>query len=838
VSTFLIDVTHTLIRGLRFWKTFWIDATNDETIKFSYQTIAGYPEAAASGVKDMASVIHWLSEMDSNWLLIFDNADGEPSMVSEYLPSGDRGNVLITSRNPGMKHNVSGGAWIEVEDMAEEDAISLLLEAASLDNTSEKLRQASKPIVKELCFLPLAVDQAGAAIAGGLCDMDDYLQMYSECRQTLLAHPSFKGASNYGRAVYTTWELSFLALEAKVAKGKSDMDAHAAESAIVILQTFAFFHFDGIVEDIFRRAAENPPYDSNVRPRTTSYLPHRLLNCNKGGKWDMLFFREGIRILISYSLIKKRNFGVYSMHPLVHCWIRDRMLQPEQQTRCMSAKAMLAQSITFQFGSQDYAFRHTLPHMKANEQYANEVGVTQMYDDDIQMSRFALVFYENGYWNEAEKLQVDVMELRKRLLGAEHPDTWTSMVNLADTYRQQGRWNEAEKLQVDVVDLRKRLLGAEHPDTLRSMANLAAIYHHQGRWNEAERLQVDVMEFSKRLLGAEHPDTLTSLGNLAATYHHQGRWNEAEKLQVDVVELIKRLLGAEHPDTLRSMANLAATYMEQGRWNEAERLQVDVMELSKRLLGAEHPSTLTSMGNLAATYKRQGRWTEAEKLQVNVMELSNRLLGTKHPDTLTSMGNLAATYMEQGRWNEAEKSQVDVVELSKRLLGAEHPDTWTSMANLAATYREQGRWNEAEKLEVDVLELRRRLLGVEHPDTLSSMANLAATYCQQGRWNEAGTLDVDVMELCKRLLGAEHPHTLKCMGNLATTYQYLGRWDEAEKLEVDVMGLRKRLLGAEHPDTLTSMANLAATYRQQGRWNEAEALINNIEKIRNSKKRM
>src|ERR1700728_4611 len=177
---------HTLIHELRFWKIFWIDATNDETINFSFQAIAGYPEASTSGVKDVASVIHWLSELDSNWLLIFDNADGKPSKVSKYLPPGDRGNVLITSRNPGMKHNVSDGAWIEVEDMEEQDAISLLLKAASLDNSSEELRQASKPIVKELCFLPLAVDQAGAAIAGGLCDdMDDYLRIYSECRQTL-----------------------------------------------------------------------------------------------------------------------------------------------------------------------------------------------------------------------------------------------------------------------------------------------------------------------------------------------------------------------------------------------------------------------------------------------------------------------------------------------------------------------------------------------------------------------------------------------------------------------------------------------------------------------------
>ena len=64
------------------------------------------------------------------------------------------------------------------------------------------------------------------------------------------------------------------------------------------------------------------------------------------------------------------------------------------------------------------------------------------------------------------------VEMRKKLIGAEHPDTLRSMTNLAVTYREQGRWNEAEQLQVQVVEMRKKLIGAEHPDTLSSMANI------------------------------------------------------------------------------------------------------------------------------------------------------------------------------------------------------------------------------------------------------------------------------------------------------------------------------------------------------------------------------
>ncbi|MCJ1240826.1 hypothetical protein MMC14_008830, partial [Varicellaria rhodocarpa] len=62
------------------------------------------------------------------------------------------------------------------------------------------------------------------------------------------------------------------------------------------------------------------------------------------------------------------------------------------------------------------------------------------------------------------------------------------MANLASTYWNQGRWKEAKKLEVQVMDMRKKLLGVKHPLTLNSMANLASIYWNQGRWKEAEKL--------------------------------------------------------------------------------------------------------------------------------------------------------------------------------------------------------------------------------------------------------------------------------------------------------------------------------------------------------------
>ena len=60
--------------------------------------------------------------------------------------------------------------------------------------------------------------------------------------------------------------------------------------------------------------------------------------------------------------------------------------------------------------------------------------------------------------------------------------------NLAWTYCIQGQWDEAEEFDLPLLDPRKRLLGATHPDTLQSMQHLASIYMSQDRFEQAEKL--------------------------------------------------------------------------------------------------------------------------------------------------------------------------------------------------------------------------------------------------------------------------------------------------------------------------------------------------------------
>ena len=53
-------------------------------------------------------------------------------------------------------------------------------------------------------------------------------------------------------------------------------------------------------------------------------------------------------------------------------------------------------------------------------------------------------------------------------LGADHPDTLTSINNLAFTWRGHGRDTEALKLMEECVLLSIQILGTNHPHTLAS----------------------------------------------------------------------------------------------------------------------------------------------------------------------------------------------------------------------------------------------------------------------------------------------------------------------------------------------------------------------------------
>jgi hypothetical protein len=88
------------------------------------------------------------------------------------------------------------------------------------------------------------------------------------------------------------------------------------------------------------------------------------------------------------------------------------------------------------------------------------------------MGNLASTLWNQGRWEEAEKFQVQVMETLQTKLGADHPDTLTSMNNLAYTWNSMDKKTKARDLMQTCIHLREINLGVDHPDTRSSVLAL------------------------------------------------------------------------------------------------------------------------------------------------------------------------------------------------------------------------------------------------------------------------------------------------------------------------------------------------------------------------------
>ena len=391
-------------------------------------------------------------------------------------------------------------------------------------------------------------------------------------------------------------------------------------------------------------------------------------------------------------------------------------------------------------------------------------------------------------------------------------------------YLDLGLYSPVEKQFERSFELKRRILGPDHPETLRSMDDLAVLYLHNGKKAQARPLLIKGLEIEPRVLGENHRITAATMSHLASLYRSEGRYKEAEALYAKAVEIERRVLGPEDPDTLMSLNNMGLVYLSEGKFDQAELIFGTLLYTHRQLHGDEHPLTLLSMDNLASAYQHEGKYSESEPLESAALEIERRVLGDSHPKTLVTMCSLARTYRGEGKYQEGERLQSRALEIELRVLGAEHPDTLACMNNLGALYRAEGRYADAETVLNKALETKRRVMGAEHPDTLTGMHELGSLYRSQGRYAEAETILSRVLEAEHRVLGPAHPYTTAVMATLGELRLQLAQYAAAETV------VREALANWEktRPDAWQQyyvQALLGASLAGQRRYVEAEPLL-------------
>ncbi|KAF9474142.1 FabD/lysophospholipase-like protein [Pholiota conissans] len=259
----------------QFSDVFYVDATNEQTLQTDLESIA--PENVERSVDES---LCWLASQakNSQWLLLFDNADKVDLKLNKYFPSRC-GNILITTRNVELRTYAGKGGDAKVGDMDHEDAKNLLLYQARAEPNDEN-KVLADAIVKELYYFALAISQAGAYIH---ChsSLKGYLGFYLCERDHLLDEVQFQNQDPYAQAVYATWKLSYDRLDTL---SKS------------FLQICSLLHHEGISEKMFERAtlSKEQLEDSELQDTVNDLLLHlgKQKLDSESKQWDSWGFQN------------------------------------------------------------------------------------------------------------------------------------------------------------------------------------------------------------------------------------------------------------------------------------------------------------------------------------------------------------------------------------------------------------------------------------------------------------------------------------------------------------------------------------------------------------------
>ncbi|KAI4193680.1 MAG: hypothetical protein LQ350_008211 [Teloschistes chrysophthalmus] len=374
----------------------------------------------------------------------------------DILPESSSGSVLVTARSQEAAFELVGNDEdiLKVEPMSENYALALFRKKLKCEDNEEEVLE----LLQHLDYMPLAISQAAAYIRqrAPRTTISKYLNDFrrSEKDRASLLNHAVRDRRRDERAlnsILRTWQISFEYIQ---------MDR---PSAARLLSLMSFFDRQGIPEELI----------------TSRYEENK----------STMDFEEDVKVLQSFSLIALGiKTDVFEMHRLVQFAIR-KWLEQRQELE------------------------------KWKERYINIIA------DAFPSGR-----YEN--WGRCQTLFPHaelVMEYRP--IEESFLQRWAAVLGNAAWYAaEQGSYDNAEQMNRRALDGYEKVLGKEHPETLTSVSNLASVLQDQGKYEEAERMNRRALDGYKKVLGKEHPNTLTSVSNLALVLQDQGKYEEAEQM--------------------------------------------------------------------------------------------------------------------------------------------------------------------------------------------------------------------------------------------------------------------------------------------------------------------
>ena len=643
--------------------TWWVRAATEPSMRADLAAFGarlGWVAADDNEEAALTAVAERLRHEGEGVLLIFDNAV-DADAVRPYLPRVGSARVLVTS---------NARAWrglaepVEIRVWPKETGAEFLI--ARTGRVAE--REAAEDLSEALGGLPLAHEQAAAYCDRLEISLAEYAKRFAAAPVKMLDTGRDAPAEYHDRlTVAKTFALAI------------DEAAKLHPAAERLLLHAAFLAPEPIPLFLFAEAREK--------------FGEPLASTLADGSLD-----EAVAALRAFALVERETIADERDPAISTDTIRlHRLVREVAAARCETDARKdiwraLVEALTAVYPQGVFNDPSTWPRARRLDglalalvggQAALPIGAEQSAAyllDRIGSYRQGAL----GAYATARPLHERALAICEKALGPDHPDTATSLNNLAVLLRAQGDFAAARPLFERALAICEKALGPDHPNTAASLNNLAVLLRAQGDFAAARPLFERALAICEKALGPDHPEAAGSLNNLASLLRDQGDLAAARPLHERALAIREKALGPDHPDTAVSLNNLAGLLHDQGDFAAARSLLERALAIYERAFGPDHPNTATGLNNLASLLRDQGDLVAARPLFERALAICEKGLGPDHPFTAASLNNLALLLADQGDFAAARPLFERALAIREKALGPDHPSTATVRRNLMA----------------------------------------------------------------------------------------------------------------------------------------------------------
>jgi serine/threonine protein kinase/tetratricopeptide (TPR) repeat protein len=253
------------------------------------------------------------------------------------------------------------------------------------------------------------------------------------------------------------------------------------------------------------------------------------------------------------------------------------------------------------FARAESLFRRRLALLRATSEGQGEAAADAL--NDLAMT----IEQARADYGEAKTLLSESLEIRKRVLGPDHPKLGQSLNNLAMAHYRAGEFDAAEPLFREALARNIANFGDVHTEVSATSSNLALVLRERGAYAEAHALWARALVIDRQLLGDHHPTIGFTLTYWGESLRRNGDAKAGEAKLREALAVFAQALPEDHWRAAEARSLLAMCLADQRRFAEAETLLLSSYSSLAAQYAPSHPRVAGVVERLSVLYDAWGQ---------------------------------------------------------------------------------------------------------------------------------------------------------------------------------------------------------------------------------------